>query len=148
MKEDELQKQLQKTVEEWKKEAQEIADRLSPKARVMLSGQLEVEILHWAVSMESSFTLLLYDAGRPLSLLEILLEGIWKDVQPREWNALSCLAALQKRGWLSVRGDEYGLTPTARRLIEEVAGKGEYPRRWGNLDEWMMHNPAKPIAKE
>jgi hypothetical protein len=134
--------------DEWMEEARKAAEELSPKVDEMLSGRSNVEILHWVVSKEAAFTLLLYDAGRPLSLMDILREGLRRDVLPKEWNVLSCLAALQKRGWLSVQGREYCLNPKARRTIEEIAGEGDWWKRQSVLDEWMIHNPAKPLTRD
>ncbi len=57
----------------WTKEARKAAEELSPEVEAMLSGRLEVEILNWAVSREASFTLLLYDAGTPVSLMAFFL---------------------------------------------------------------------------
>jgi len=77
----------------------------------------------------------------------ILLMGCGLDVPPKQWDALSCLAALHKRGWLTVQGEEYGLNPEARWTIYEIAGKGNRYGRWSALDEWMRHHPAEPMTK-
>lgn len=134
--------------DDWTNEARRVADELSPKVEAMLSDQLDVEILHWANSHEAFFTILLYDRGSPMSLTDIFLTGLGHDVLPKEWNALSCLKALHMRGWLSIDGKEYGLTPEARRIVAEVTGEGDIWKRHSALDEWMMHQPAKPVTRD
>ncbi|HME18265.1 MAG TPA: hypothetical protein VKF15_00825 [Nitrososphaerales archaeon] len=134
--------------DEWTEDAQRVASELSPKVKAMLSGRLKVEILPWVFSMEASFTLLLYDTQNPLTLVGILLMGCGLDVPPKRWDALSCLAALHKRGWLTVQGEEYGLNPEARWTIYEIAGKGDRYGRWSALHEWMRYHPAEPMAKD
>jgi hypothetical protein len=141
-------------MDEWEEETRIFAGELEPKLFRVLGGEADIEVQHWAYSRESFLTLVLFEEPGEVPLATFIrdirkfgYDFEIKDV--KEYGFLSFFKALQKRGWLSVQGEQLGLNEGARRAIERItSGKKDFWLRRAALDEWMMHNPAEPFKKE
>ena len=48
---------------------------------------------------------------------------------------------LQKRGWLIVDGERFGLTPKGRRVIQDILSRDDDQHWYVKLDDWISDNP-------
>lgn len=116
------------------------AGTATPLVKAALGGQREVP--PQPPITEAWLTVALFDQDKELTI-QMLMEiaDSIRKLLPTADEISWAFQCLEKRGWLTQRGELYGLTPEARRTIADIVGEGG---AWGGvkrLKEWMLVNP-------
>jgi len=114
----------------------EFAEEIAPRLREVLAGERDVPPQKPLVEAWLGYALYCYD--KPLSLEEVVAsaDAINHGI-PHPDEVAWAFLCLRKRGWLSVQGDMYGLTPEGRLAINTIVVQGHLER----LNHWISSHP-------
>lgn len=118
----------------------EWAQKAAPLVKAALAGQERIP--KQLSQPEAILTLALFWNESPVSLDEYIAYADALDHSiPGEEEIAWTFVQIQKRGWLLVEDDRYGLTPEGRRVLSEVVGKGDVREMIAGLKRWFKANP-------
>lgn len=116
------------------------AQEIGPRVRDALAGKLEVP--PQAPSTEAWLTYALYWARSQLSLEDIIhFADVVGHSIPNADEIAWTLLRLNRRKWLSLRNDSYGLTAQGRLVVDSVTGKGNLRENIERLKQWTVAHP-------
>ena len=119
---------------------QEWAQKVAPLVRAALTG--EKRIPRQLSQPEAILTLALYWVESPLSLEEFIAYADALDhAIPDEEEIAWTFVQNQRRGWLLVEGDKFGLTTEGRRIVSDIVGQGDVHEMIGRLRKWFKAHP-------
>jgi hypothetical protein len=114
----------------------EFAEEIGPRLRTALAGERDVPPQKPFVEAWLGYSLYYYD--KLLSLEEVIesADAINHGI-PNPDEVAWAFLGLRNRGWLSVQGDMYGLTPEGRLAINTIVVQGSLER----LNGWISSHP-------
>lgn len=132
---------LKETVERALATYRERSRQVAPYVQAAVAGKIQVP--PQSLSSEVWLTYALYWEGSKKTLEELIRDAdVVGHSLPSAKEIAWTLLSLRNRGWLSIQGELFGLTPEGMQTIKTVVATGNLRERYQRLTTWISsHSP-------